>query len=352
MKIVVLAGGLSPERNVSLSTGSLVVQALRAQGHTVAFVDMFLGTEGYAPEVTDLFTAPLPEALRAVSKKAPDLKALRASRRDRSSSLFGPGVLALCQAADMVFLALHGACGEDGRVQAAFDLLGIPYTGSGYLGSAIAMDKNFTKRLVSAAGVRTPAWRIVSCTEENLNELRESLALPCVLKVLRGGSSLGVSIVKDRTTLEAALQDCLSYDNTLMLEDYIDGREFTCGVLDGRALPTVEIVPQVNFYDYESKYQPGATLELCPGRCTAALEAEIRETALRVHQTLGLAVYSRSDFMVDANDTLYFLEVNTLPGMTPTSLVPQEAAAVGIDYATLCEKILDASKRAREALGG
>lgn len=347
MKLVVLAGGLSPERNVSLSTGSLVCQALRERGHLVAFVDMFLGTEGYPAQTPDFFTAPLPSALRAIGKKAPDLPALRATRKAKGDSLFGPGVLELCQEAEMVFLALHGACGEDGRVQAAFDLLGIPYTGSGYLGSAIAMDKDFTKRLVAGSGVRTPAWRILSATEANLERLRDGITLPCVVKVLRGGSSLGVSIVKDTETLLLALQDCLSYDHTIMVEQYIEGREFTCGVLDGEALPTVEIVPQVMFYDYESKYQPGATLEICPGRSSPALEAEIRETALRVHETLGLSVYSRSDFMVDANDTVYFLEVNTLPGMTPTSLVPQEAAAVGIDYGTLCERILEASLRAR-----
>lgn len=348
MKIVVLAGGLSPERNVSLSTGIMVCQALRERGHCVAFVDMFLGAEGYPGDGEDLFQATIPAELRAVSKLAPDLIAVRASRKDQSPSLFGPGVLALCQEAEMVFLALHGACGEDGRIQAAFDLMGIAYTGSGYLGSAIAMDKDYTKRLMMGTGVHTPYWRTLTVDEAQIDTLRDTIEVPCVLKVLSSGSSLGVSIVKDRAELEKALRDCMLYDSNIMVEEYISGREFTCGILDDAPLPTVEIIPQLKFYDYESKYQPGATLEICPGRTTPELEERIRAAALAVHGALGLAVYSRSDFIVDDKDTVYFLEVNTLPGMTPTSLVPQEAAAAGIDYGALCERIIAASKRARE----
>ncbi len=347
MRIVVLAGGLSPERNVSLSTGIMVCQSLRERGHEVAFVDMFLGLEEYGGAPEDLFRAEIPEHLRSVGKAAPDLDALRAARRDKSASIFGPGVLELCRCAEMVFLALHGACGEDGRVQAAFDLLGIPYTGSGYLGSAIAMDKDLTKRLVSDHGVLTPAWRTLSYEKGDIPHLRESLEVPCVVKVLRSGSSLGVYIVEDRAALEMALEDSLRYDSTVMIEQYIKGREFTCGVLEDRALPTVEIVPQVSFYDYESKYQPGATLEICPGRTTPEAEESIRRTALVVHRALGLSVYSRSDFMVGDDGAIYFLEVNTLPGMTPTSLVPQEAAAVGLSYGELCERIIAASEQVR-----
>ncbi|MBP1758400.1 MAG: D-alanine--D-alanine ligase [Firmicutes bacterium] len=347
MKIVVLAGGLSPERNVSLSTGIMVCQALRERGHEAAFVDMFLGLEGYTGDLHELFRAEIPEHLRAVSKQAPDLDALWAERQDKSTSIFGPGVLELCRCAQMVFLALHGACGEDGRVQAAFDLLGIPYTGSGYLGSAIAMDKDLTKRLIADHGVLTPAWKTLTYGKEEIPQLRDSLEIPCVVKVLRSGSSLGVYIVKDQNALEEALEEALRYDSTVMIEQYIKGREFTCGVLEDRALPTVEIVPQVTFYDYESKYQPGATLEICPGRTTPEVEESIRQTALTVHRALGLSVYSRSDFMVADDGGIYFLEVNTLPGMTPTSLVPQEAAAVGLSYGELCERIIAASEQAR-----
>lgn len=348
MKIVVLAGGLSSERNVSLSTGVMVCQALRGRGHEVAFLDMYLGTQGYGQQPEDFFTAAIPERFRAVEKRAPDLQQVRALREDPADGLFGPGVLDLCAQADMVFLALHGTCGEDGRVQATFDLLGIPYTGSGYLGSAIAMDKNLTKRLVAEQGVRTPNWELLKYEQGEISALVQRLEVPCVIKVLRGGSSLGVSIVKSREELAAALEDSLRYDSTVMAEEYIEGKEFTCGVLEDRALPTVEIIPQLEFYNYESKYQPGATLEICPGRTTAENEAKIGEIALQVHKALDLAVYSRSDFMLSEDGQIYFLEVNTLPGMTPTSLVPQEAAAVGIDYAQLCERIIAASQKARE----
>jgi D-alanine-D-alanine ligase len=326
----------------------MVCQALRERGHRVAFLDMFLGLEGYEKGTKDLFEAPIPEHLRAVSKTAPDLDKIRLSRQDTGKSLFGPGVLDLCQKVDMVFLALHGACGEDGRVQAAFDLMGIPYTGSGYLGSAIAMDKDYTKRFITGSEILTPNWKTVSYDKTQIDSLKETLELPCVIKVLRSGSSLGVFIVKDRNELEQALGACLQYDSTIMVEQYIEGKEFTCGILEECPLPTVEIIPQVEFYDYESKYQPGATLEICPGRTTPEIEEKIRQTALRVHKALGLTVYSRSDFIVDAKGNVYFLEVNTLPGMTPTSLVPQEAAAMGIEYGELCERIIAASKRARE----
>ncbi len=337
MKIVVLAGGLSPERNVSFSTGSLVLEALRARGHTVALLDMYLGLELYE-EGADPFVAALPPQLRAVGKTAPDLEAVRASRKASGDGLFGAGVLSHCLAADIVFLALHGAAGEDGRVQATFDLLGIRYTGSGYLGSAIAMDKDLTKRFLQEHKIRTPAWRTLRGGD--LEAWLREITVPCVLKVLQSGSSLGVFIVKEEKDLRMALEGCLRYDSSILVEEYIEGRELTCGVLGEEALPTVEIVPQVAFYDYESKYQPGATLEVCPGRIAPALEAGIRETALRVHKALGLSVYSRSDFMVNAAGEVYFLEVNTLPGLTPTSLVPQEAAAIGLDYGSLCERIL------------
>lgn len=348
MKIVVLAGGLSSERNVSLSTGVLVCQALRDRGHDVAFIDMFLGLEGYQNGETDLYAAEIPETFRAVHKLAPDLEAVKASRKDPGSSLFGPGVLKFCREADIVFLALHGTCGEDGRVQAAFDLMGIPYTGSGYLGSAIAMDKNLTKSLLVDYGVRMPAWKVIELKEQRIPSLCETLELPSVVKVLRGGSSLGVFIVKTREELKRALKDCLRYDSMVMVEQYISGREFSCGVLEDRALPSVEIIPQVEFYDYESKYQPGATLEICPGRIPPEIERQLQDTALKVHRALGLEVYSRSDFILSEDGKPYFLEVNTLPGMTKTSLVPQEAAAIGIDYGELCERIIAASKKVRE----
>jgi len=344
MKIVVLAGGLSPERNVSLSSGSRVCQTLRDRGHEAAFVDMYLGTR-QQPE--ELFRAPLPADLTRVAREAPDLEQLKAERG--GDSLFGSGVLELCAMADVVFLALHGACGEDGRVQAALDLLGIPYTGSGYLGSAIAMDKDLTKRMVAPAGVITPSWETVRYTAEEIPALTARLELPCVVKPVDSGSSIGVSIVYNREELEKALYDGLALGGHTVIEQYIAGREIQVGILEDQALPSIEIIPKVGFYDYENKYQPGAAEEICPAPISREWEDRLAAAALTVFRTLGLSVYSRADFIVTEDGTPWFLEINTLPGMTPTSLLPQEAAAVGIEYGELCERIINASLKARAA---
>jgi len=342
VKIVVLAGGLSPERNVSLSSGAMVCQALRERGHQVAFVDMYLGVDG-DPEA--LFDAPLPQEVKRVARKAPDLDELRKSRG--GDSLLGPGVLELCAMAEVVFLALHGMCGEDGRVQAALDLLGIPYTGSGYLSSAIAMDKDLTKRLAAPHGVSTPKWERVRYGAGDIPALAERLALPCVVKPVDSGSSIGVSIARDRRQLETALEIGLELGGDCVVEQYIAGRELCVGILQGKALPSIEIIPKEGFYDYENKYQPGAAEEICPAQIPPEWERRLGEAALTVFRVLGLSVYSRADFIVTDDGTPWFLEINTLPGMTPTSLLPQEAAAAGMDYGELCETIILESLKAR-----
>ena len=345
MKIVVLAGGLSPERNVSLSPGTMVAEALRALGHRAGLIDMYFGLEGGGADES-FFDAPISEAYKKVSRQAPDLEEVRRSRLGDSRSLFGPGVLELCRMADLVFLALHGTCGEDGRVQAAFELLGIPYTGAGYLGSAIAMDKDLTKRMVADV-VSTPGWKTVEYTEGDIEGLVKTARLPLVVKPVASGSSIGVSIVHTHDELRKALTDGLALGGRTVLEEYIKGREIQVGILEDRALPSIEIIPKQGFYDYENKYQPGAALEVCPSEITPAEEEKVRAAALRVYQTLGLSVYSRADFILTADGEPWFLEINTLPGMTPTSLLPQEAAAVGIGYEELCRRIVEASLEAR-----
>lgn len=344
MKIIVLAGGLSPERNVSLSSGTKACQALRDRGHQAALVDMYLGADRPAEE---LYSAPL--ELSAISRQTPDLEQVKASRKEGGDSQFGPGVLDLCANADVVFLALHGACGEDGRVQAALDLLGIPYTGSGYLGSAIAMDKDLTKRIVAPLGIVTPKWELVNYTAEDVPALAERLALPCVVKPVASGSSIGVTIAHTKEELTAALTAGLEFGGLCVVEQYIAGREIQVGILEDKALPSIEIIPKVGFYDYENKYQPGAAEEICPAPIPAEWEERLARATETVFQALGLSVYSRADFIVTEDGTPYFLEINTLPGMTPTSLVPQEAEAVGISYGELCERIIKASLTARKA---
>lgn len=344
---MVLAGGLSMERNVSLSSGTKICRALRARGHCAVLVDMFLGLESYEGSLDGIFDAP--DGLCgdfSVAEAAPDLDAVRASRADQSASLFGPGVLDACQRAGLVFLALHGTCGEDGRVQAAFDLLGIPYTGSGYLGSAVAMDKDLTKRLV-AEHVTTPAWRAARYTEADVECVAAETTLPCVVKPVANGSSIGVSIARDAAALKDALRACLAYGGDVVLEQYVAGREIQVAVLAGRALPSIEIIPKRGFYDYANKYQPGAAEEITPAPIPPEWEARLREATETVYRLLGLAVYARADFIVTEDGTPWFLEINTLPGMTPTSLVPQEAAAVGLSYEDLCEKIVEESLKER-----
>ena len=349
MKIVVLCGGLSTERNISFLTGTKVCRALRTKGHQAVLVDLFMGLEDITEDPASLFEN-LPElASRSFDGTAPDLNEVRESRKWKSPSLFGKGVLEICTMADLVFVALHGMNGEDGRVQATFDMLGIPYTGSGYLGAAMAMDKMITKDMVKDKGVRTPAWKTFNAGaitgSDDLTQTAEAIAAqieaPCVIKTPTGGSSVGVYMVSGQDGIKPAVEKCLQFGPDVLVEQMIEGREFTCGVLLDKALPSVETVPKVDFYNYENKYKAGATEEVCPGRCTPEVERQMGEMAPKVHRILGLRTYSRSDFIVDKYDNAWFLEVNTLPGMTPTSLVPQEAAAVGISYEELCEIIVN-----------
>ena len=234
MKIVVLCGGLSPERNVSLSSGKKIAAALSARGHKVVPVDMFLGFEDYEGDLNAIFENPPELDFSAISEIAPDLEAVRASRRFRSKSLFGQHVLEVCQMADVVFMALHGRVGEDGRTQATFDMLGIPYTGSGCLPSAIAMDKDLTKRLVAPAGVRTPAWQLVESATLDADAVCAKAVYPCVVKPDDSGSSIGVAIAHNEAELRAALADAAKEGSRILVEQYVSGREVQIGILPAR----------------------------------------------------------------------------------------------------------------------
>lgn len=345
MKIIVLAGGLSPERQVSLVSGQGICRALRSLGHQAVLVDMFLGLEAWEGDLKDIFDAP--DGLctqEEITAQAPDLGAVRASRKDRSASLFGPGVLEVCRMADAVFLGLHGECGEDGRVQAAFDLLGIPYTGSGHLASGMAMNKDVTKQVMERAGVLTPPWRELRYCKEDIPRLTAELPLPAAVKTINGGSSLGLALPDSREELAAALEEMLAYGGHVVVEKKIKGRDLTVGVLGDQYLPAVEMIAQNgSYFDYAAKYQQGQSLEVCPAGITPEQQRTIGEAALRLHRALGLRAYSRTDFILDGEGRAWCLEINTLPGMTPGSLLPKEAAAVGVSYPELCQKILDLS---------
>lgn len=351
MKIVVLAGGLSPERNVSLSTGTGVCRALRKRGHKAVLVDMFLGLEHFAGDVEEIFDAPDGLCSNVVIEKtAPDLDAVRASRADKSASKFGPRVLDACRAADIVFLGLHGECGEDGRVQATFDLLGIPYTGAGYLPSGMAMDKAITKTVMERVGVRTAPWCDVVYTEADIPRLVEELEVPCAVKVVNGGSSLGLALPDTKEELEKALHEMLHYGNHILVERKLFGRELTVGVLGNEYLPAVEIIPRNDsaYFDYVAKYQDGGSLEVCPASITEEQWRQMGEATLKLYHGLGLSAYARADFILDNEGKAWCLEINTLPGMTSASLLPKEAAAVGMSYEDLCERIVEESLRVRK----
>ena len=341
MKIVVLAGGISTERAVSLVTGTGVCQALRRKGHRAILVDLFMGLENPPADLESLFDAPdglCPEA--KIEVKAPDLEAVRRSRKDQSPSHIGSHVLDICRLADVVFLGLHGQDGEDGRIQAALELLGVPYTGSGYLSSAIAMDKIASKEMMGLHDIPTPAWQVLEYEEADVEHLAQTLPMPCVVKDPLGGSSLGVYLPKSREELAEALRQLRTATRRVLVEQRVYGRELTNAVLGDRYLPAVETFPSVENFDYEAKYQVGGAKEVCPAELTEEQAKVVGEMALRVHRALGLAVYSRTDIILDEKGQLWCLEVNSLPGMTPTSFVPQEAAAVGIAYDDLCEEIV------------
>jgi len=342
MKVVVLAGGISTERDVSLSSGSMIYKALKKNGHQAIMLDVYLGYEG---ETADIFEKDVDWAatVGSVSTENPDIEAVKALRKDGGKTFFGPNVLDICQSADCVFMALHGANGEDGKIQACFELLGIPFTGTDFVSSAMAMDKGITKDIFKAHDIPTPMGiRLKKGEQES-----EKVPYPCIVKACCGGSSVGVYVANNDTEYEKAKAEAFQFDNEVVIEQFIKGREFSVGVMDGKALPVIEIAPKEGFYDYKNKYQAGSTVETCPAELDADKTAEMQNIAERVFAALRLKNYARMDFMMSGSGDLYCLEANTLPGMTPTSLLPQEAAAVGIDFGQLCEKILESASARR-----
>lgn len=344
MKIVVLAGGTSTEREVSIVSGTEICRALRSRGHQAILVDVFFGRDGIVP--TTAFDEEYDvdreaEYIKECSEQVP-------ARLAEGKDFFGPGVLELCKAADVVFMALHGANGEDGKVQAVFDLFHIRYTGTDYLSSAMAMDKGITKKLFAANQVPTPAGVEIH-RESSSRELKDyGMEFPVVVKTCCGGSSVGVYIVHDQKEYEEALQGAFSYEEQVVVEEYIQGREFSVGVVDGKAYPVIEIAPVEGFYDYKNKYSAGVAVETCPAELTKEQTERMQKYAEMGCKVLGIKGYARLDFMMKENGDMYCLEANTLPGMTPTSLLPQEAAVLGMDYPSLCEELIRISLKKYE----
>ena len=344
MKIVVLAGGSSTERDVSLSSGTGIYKALKAKGHQAILVDVFLGYNGDMSGDVFALVKDWAADMKGVSEERTDIAQILAMRPDYKKNFFGPNVIALCQQADVVFMALHGAEGENGKIQACFDLMGIRYTGTNHISSAIAMDKAISKELFRQNGIPTPEG--IHLKKGEVDPM--TVPFPLVVKCCNGGSSVGTYIVEKAEDYETAKAESFRYDNEIIIEQYIKGREFSVGVIDGKALPIIEIAPVSGFYDYKNKYQAGSTVETCPAVLEADLTAQMQRYAEAVFKVLRLKNYARMDFMLAQDGSMYCLEANTLPGMTPTSLLPQEAQAIGVSYGDLCEWLIKISLRDEE----
>ncbi len=326
MKVAVLFGGTSSERDVSLASGAQVVTALRQRGHDVLSIDTARGLLTGAEEHRWLteggvgIKPPQNEELAVLGANAKALMSAVPDMRD----------------VDVVFLALHGGSGEDGTIQAFLDLAGMIYTGSGHLASAAAMDKDISKKLFCAAGIPTPEWLMVPVSEP---DVAQRLGYPVVVKPTGQGSTVGLTIVRDPADLPGAIELAQRYGEEVMVERFVPGRELTCGVLGDEALTVGEIFPKLGeIFDYQSKYQKGGAEEVFPADLTPEQTAEVRRLAVLVHKALKLSGYSRSDFRLDPDGGLWCLEVNTLPGMTATSLLPLSAQGQGIEFAELCER--------------
>lgn len=327
MKILVLTGGLSPERDVSFASASMIAKALIRKGHSVCVVDLSNNSKDIKDELN--FTREIENIdNHAVSEK------ITTYCKDTMPEI-GENIIDCCKKADLVFLALHGDIGENGKLQALLELNNIKHTGSDYKGCMLAMDKNVSKLIAKQNGIETADWNI------NCNE---NVGYPCIVKPSNGGSSIGVTIVNNEVEFNKSMQSAKELDDIIIVEKLLFGREFSVGILDDKPLPAIEIKPKQGFYDYKNKYQAGLTLEECPANIPIELENDLQEQAIKMHKILGLNYYSRIDFIVDENNVPYFLEANALPGMTSTSLLPQEAKVIGIDYDTLCEKIATKSQ--------
>jgi D-alanine-D-alanine ligase len=333
MKIAVLFGGMSEERDVSIASAAQIMPALRGLGHEVFAVDTASGRLPAAEETQRLVAgvAPAPPSDAAMQLVRGRAAAVTVNAFD-------------IRGADVVFLALHGGAGEDGRVQAMLDLAGIPYTGSNHIASAAAMDKDMAKRLFRSANIPTADWLMAPAEAA---AVERALGWPVIVKPSKQGSTVGLSLVHEARQLSGAIALANGFDDEVMIERFIAGREFTVGILDGAALPVGEIIAPGEVFDYQSKYQVGGAREVFPASIPAAESAQLQDYALRAHRVLKLGAYSRIDFRRDTGGGFWCLEANSLPGMTATSLLPQAAKVAGISFSELLERICRSAVRPR-----
>ncbi len=325
-RIAVLSGGSTPERTVALAGAAQVSAALRARGYDVSVFD----TIEPRPLDAELERRRLGRAVGARPPSLAELRELQA-REDLPALIAGD-----LGRHDAVFLVLHGRQGEGGEVQELLETAGIAFTGSDARGSRVAMDKDRSKRRFRDAGIPTPDWLTWPALQSDI----ERLGLPLIVKPSRVGSTVGLTLMSDPDNLDSAVGKALGFDDEVILERFLPGREYTAGVLDGQALGVGEIVSPGVIFDFQSKYTPGRARELFPAEIDETLRRRLRELALAAHEALSLRDVSRVDFRLDAAGSPCCLEVNTLPGMTPTSLLPQSAAVFGISFADLCDRMI------------
>lgn len=353
MKIIVLAGGLSPERDVSLTSGAGICKTLREMGHKAYLLDVFFGLPYDSDKLEEVFDLPDAglEIATDVSTTVPDLDALKASRPDQSDCYLGPNVIELCRMADITFMALHGSVGENGKLQATFDILGIKYTGPNSLSCSLSMNKLVAKQIFKMSDVPTPRGTSLNQQTKDTPLSELGYYLPLVIKPCSGGSSIGVFIVHTEEEYRDAIHQSfdINKEEEVVIEPYIKGREFACGILAGKALPLVEIIPKDGVFNYENKYQNGGAQELCPPvSIDDKTQKAMQRAGEHAFEALRMDVYGRADFIVDDEDgRFYCLELNGLPGMTPASLLPKAAKAVGLEYGDLCGTIIEESMKAR-----
>lgn len=328
MRVTVLTGGATPERAVAFAGAAQVVTALRGRGHDVHVVDLATGLLSDAEEQRLL--------VLEVGTTPPAIGDLAAGEREMLAE--GLAGLATVRGADVLFLVLHGGAGEGGILQAVLEAIGVPYTGSGPLGSALAVDKDLSKRLFRAAGIPVADW-IMTPPPIKPRALKRALGLPMIVKPSKQGSTLGLSLVKREQDVTAAIAEAARWDDEVMVEAFIPGRELTVGVLGDDAFPPGEIIPRHELFDYECKYTPGMSEEVFPAKIGSRIARRLQELALSAHRAVKLGGYSRIDFRVTPDGDIFCLEANNLPGLTRTSLYPQGARAAGMDYAEMCERI-------------
>ena len=334
MRVTVLTGGTSAERDVAIASAVQVIGALRSRGHDVSVVDT---ARGYIPLADE--QSLLSGSVGTAPPTNDQLHVL-----EQGLLLSGLANLAVVRNAEVLFLALHGGRGEDGTLQTLLEMVGVPYTGSGRLGSAMAMDKDVSKRLFRMAGVPTADWVMAPADAARVGR---DYGWPVVVKPSKQGSTVGLTVVKEAGAYDEAVALARRYDDEVMIERFVPGRELTVGVLDGKALAVGEIIPRHEIFDYECKYTPGMSQEIFPANLSASMAGECGRLGLLAHHALKLGGYSRVDFRLTPAGELFCLEVNTLPGMTATSLLPQSARAAGIEFPDLCERICRTARLSR-----